>query len=140
MRAAARRSARRPSACRLPTAAAREFVALRNANRPHFQTVGHYEEQQVDRHTLCDWQEARGVRYDTAALAGAASGLSLARVLYFNMPCGWGPGAYPTRIGSYRAIVDESQEFERKIRTVLRVSPLMANRDMLNPFMHGMLA
>jgi cellulose synthase/poly-beta-1,6-N-acetylglucosamine synthase-like glycosyltransferase len=44
-------------------------------------------------------------------------------------------------IGYYRAIVDESREFERKIRTVLRgIAAVMANRDMLNPLRYGIFA
>jgi cellulose synthase/poly-beta-1,6-N-acetylglucosamine synthase-like glycosyltransferase len=44
-------------------------------------------------------------------------------------------------IGYYRAIADESREFERKIRTVLRgIAALMVNRDMLNPLRYGMFA
>jgi hypothetical protein len=35
----------------------------------------------------------------------------------------WSTEVYPTRIGSYRAIVDESQEFEWKIEPCSGVSP-----------------
>lgn len=44
-------------------------------------------------------------------------------------------------IGYYRAIVDDSRESQRKMRTVLRgIAALMANRDMLNPLRYGIIA
>jgi len=44
-------------------------------------------------------------------------------------------------IGYYRTIADESREFERKTRTVVRgIAAVMANRDMLNPLRYGMVA
>jgi glycosyltransferase involved in cell wall biosynthesis len=44
-------------------------------------------------------------------------------------------------VGYYNAILDESRESERKIRTVVRgITALMANCEMLNPLRYGMLA
>jgi glycosyltransferase involved in cell wall biosynthesis len=44
-------------------------------------------------------------------------------------------------IGYYLTIADESREFERKTRTVVRgIAALMANREMLNPLRYGMVA
>lgn len=44
-------------------------------------------------------------------------------------------------IGYYRTIVDESKEFERKVRTVLRgIATLVKGRELLNPLRYGMFA
>ena len=44
-------------------------------------------------------------------------------------------------VGYYPPIANESREFHRKIRTVLRgIAALMANRDLLNPRRYGMVA
>lgn len=44
-------------------------------------------------------------------------------------------------VGYYRSIADESKEFERKVRTVLRgIATLMKTREVLNPFRFGMFS
>jgi hypothetical protein len=47
----------------------------------------------------------------------------------------------PKSIGYYENIADEGKEFQRKVRTVLRgITVLMRNRQLLNPFRHGLFA
>ena len=47
----------------------------------------------------------------------------------------------PESIGFYRTIADESREYDRKVRTVLRgIATLMASLPLLNPFRYGMFA
>lgn len=47
----------------------------------------------------------------------------------------------PESIGYYKNVISEDQEFNRKIRTVLRgISVLMSRREMLNPFKYGLFS
>lgn len=47
----------------------------------------------------------------------------------------------PKSIGYYKNVESEEQEFNRKIRTILRgISVFMSNRDMLNPLKHGLFS
>jgi hypothetical protein len=47
----------------------------------------------------------------------------------------------PESVGYYKNIVDETREYERKVRTVLRgISVFMKSLPMLNPFRYGLFA
>jgi len=47
----------------------------------------------------------------------------------------------PDSVGCYRNLTDETKEYQRKVRTVLRGLTVIARRrTMLNPFRHGMFA
>jgi hypothetical protein len=47
----------------------------------------------------------------------------------------------PESVGFYHSVADESKEFERKVRTVLRgIAAVMTDRRMLNPWRCGMFA
>lgn len=47
----------------------------------------------------------------------------------------------PESLGYYKSIADESKEFKRKVRTVLRgIAVLMRNRGLLNPFAYGLFS
>jgi glycosyltransferase involved in cell wall biosynthesis len=63
------------------------------------------------------------------------------RVLFNAVRLGYRGVSDEDSIAYYRDLVDESREFDRKIRTVVRgITALMANRDLLNPLKYGMLA
>lgn len=47
----------------------------------------------------------------------------------------------PESVGFYKTIADESKEYERKVRTVLRgIAVFMKSLPMLNPFRHGLFS
>lgn len=49
--------------------------------------------------------------------------------------------AVPDSVGYYRNITDEKNEFERKVRTVVRgISVFMKSLPMLNPFKYGLFS